>query len=311
MDNSDFVAFLKLLKEFTSFVKIGNPFNAMPSLCYFMPSKASIFLKMLSETKIFLKMLSEIFREKYIEEHESSFDENNLRDITDGLIHTGNQLIEEEKALGTSKDQLLTNLSCIVGAGFNTVSPTLKWCVALMVTFPEVQEDVFQQINTVVGEGRDITLADRAKMPLVESTVYEVQRYVGMLPFTFPFSTACDTTLQGYDIPEDTAVLVNLYSVFMDDKLWGDPKVFRPQRFLDSEDQLDRELVEQSPVFSVGPRRCVAEFQARMELFLFFATLVQRLHFFKPPGQADCELKACLSFAADLEPFDMCVEERK
>ncbi|KAL8563347.1 hypothetical protein ACOMHN_042045 [Nucella lapillus] len=165
-------------------------------------------------------------RERNVAKHESSFDETNLRDITDGLIHAGNQLTEEEKASRFDKKLITGQLSTIIGAASGTVSSTFRWCVALMVTFPEVQKEVFQQINTVVGQGLDITLADRAQLPLVEATIYEVLRYTGVVPFLPPHFTTCDTTLQGYDIPADTVVLVNLYSVFTDEKLWGDTKVF-------------------------------------------------------------------------------------
>ncbi|XP_076460969.1 cytochrome P450 1A1-like [Babylonia areolata] len=303
-DDHDFMAFLKHLREFSKLNRPGNPINAMPWLRHFMPSKIANFMEMLEDNKK--------LRAKKVEEHESSFDKDSLRDITDGLIHAGNQLTEEEKALGTDKKRLIGNVFAIFGAGSANVSSTLRWCVALMTAFPEVQEEVFQQINDVVGQGREITLADRPKLPLVEATVYEVFRYVGVFPFALQHVTTCDTTLQGYDIPEGTVVLVNLYSAFMDEKVWGDPKIFRPQRFLDSEGQLDRGLVEQVPAFSLGRRRCVGEFVARMELFLFFATLMQRLKFFRPPGHPAYGFKTSFAMTVDVvEPFEVCVSERE
>ncbi|KAL8563349.1 hypothetical protein ACOMHN_042047 [Nucella lapillus] len=301
-DDKDFMERIRHTREFLDFVGAGNPVDVMPWLRYIMRSKITRFVELIGEN---MRM-----RKKKVEEHESSFHEGELRDITDGLISAGNRLTEEEKAIGLSKDMVVGNLDVIFGAGFATVSTTLKWIVGLLAAFPEVQEEVFQQIDTVVGQGRDISFSDRPQLPLVEATVYEVLRFCGAVPLSIPHATTCDTTLQGYDIPAGTVVLVNLYSVFTDEKLWGDPKVFRPKRFLDSEGQLDRGLVEQSPVFSLGHRRCVGEFLARMELFLFTGTLIQRLKVCKPPGDSSFELKASFSLSVEVEPFNICVSPR-
>ena len=67
-----------------------------------------------------------------------------------------------------------------------------------------------------------------------------------------PHAATCDTTLRGYDIPQGTVVIVSLYSIFMDEDLWGDPENFRPERFLTSEGKLDRGLVENVTAFSLG-----------------------------------------------------------
>jgi len=40
--------------------------------------------------------------------------------------------------------------------------------------------------------------------------------------------------------------------VFMDEKYWGDPMVFRPERFLDSSGQIIPSIAERLPVFGFG-----------------------------------------------------------
>lgn len=44
----------------------------------------------------------------------------------------------------------------------------------------------------------------------------------------------------GYQIPADTMMVTNLYGMHMDEKLWGDPENFRPERFLDHRGNLKK-----------------------------------------------------------------------
>ena len=55
-----------------------------------------------------------------------------------------------------------------------------------------------------------------------------------------PHSALEDVSLLGYDIPRDTMIISNLYSVHFDPDLWPDPYKFDPTRFLDKEGKLHR-----------------------------------------------------------------------
>ncbi|KAK7507572.1 hypothetical protein BaRGS_00001507 [Batillaria attramentaria] len=301
-EDKDFMNDLNGSRRFQEFTKAGNPVDVMPWLRFIMPGKVKMFMELITRAVA--------RRSKKVEEHEAVFDENHLRDITDGLIHAGNNLSDEEKAVGLDRRRVIESLDTILGAGGATVSTTLQWSVLLMAAKPEVQEKVFQEISDKVGQGRLPTLNDRPDLPYTEATIYEVLRYGTIIPFALPHATTCDTTLNGYDIPEGTVVLVNLYSIYMDEELWGDPDNFRPERFLTEDGELDRSKVEQVTPFSLGRRRCVGEFLARMELFLFFTTMMQRVRFYKPPGAPQYTLDAVFGLAKDPCDFHVCVSRR-
>lgn len=50
--------------------------------------------------------------------------------------------------------------------------------------------------------------------------------------FGVPHRAVKDTHLMGHFIPKETMMVVNIPSVLMDKKVWGDPENFRPERFL-------------------------------------------------------------------------------
>lgn len=301
-EDKDFINDLTGSKEFQRFNKAGNPVDVMPWVRFIMPSKVSKFLELTKK--------GVARRVKKVAEHEAVFDEHNLRDITDGLIDAANKLSDKERAVGLDRTRVIESLDTILGAGGATVSTTLQWSVLYMAAFPDVQENVFIEIDEKIGQGRLPALNDRANLPYCEATIFEVLRFSCALPFTLPHATTCDTTLKGYDIPEGTVVLVNLYSIYKDEALWCDPDTFRPERFLTEDGQLDRIKVEQVTPFGLGLRRCVGEFLARMELFLFFTTMMQRVKFYKPPGAPDYTLEANFGLARDPKPFSVCADRR-
>lgn len=65
----------------------------------------------------------------------------------------------------------------------------------------------------------------------MESSIRETLRINPLAPLGIAHRATADTTLGGYDIPEDAIVLPNLYAMNHDSRIWKDPEVFRPERF--------------------------------------------------------------------------------
>lgn len=82
-----------------------------------------------------------------------------------------------------------------------------------------------------------------------------------------------------------TVVFVNLWSVLRDPKLWKDPDVFDPTRFLDDKGHVisPRRLPKYLP-FSTGRRACVGRSLAEVELPFLLASLVHQFEFTSTDG---------------------------
>jgi len=61
-----------------------------------------------------------------------------------------------------------------------------------------------------------------------------------------------DTQLNGYFIPKDAMLLISVWTVLQDKSIWGDPKNFRPERFLDDEGNFRKDLASRVPIFGIG-----------------------------------------------------------
>lgn len=72
-------------------------------------------------------------------------------------------------------------------------------------------------------------------MPYVEAVLFESERFCHVAPIIGPRRTLNSTSLDGYNIPKDTTILISLHSVHFDPDIWGDPENFRPERFINEE----------------------------------------------------------------------------
>ena len=101
----------------------------------------------------------------------------------------------------------------------------------------------------------------------------ETLRYSSMVPLGILHSAVEDVRLGDCLIPKGAIVFANLYGVHHDPEIWGDPEVFRPERFINPEDGSLITKQEALMPFSVGKRVCLGETLARTELFLFIASI--------------------------------------
>lgn len=69
-------------------------------------------------------------------------------------------------------------------------------------------------------------------MPYTDSLALESIRMFMGRTFGVPHRAVKDTYLMGHFIPKETMMIVNIPSVLMDKKVWGDPENFRPERFI-------------------------------------------------------------------------------
>ena len=76
-------------------------------------------------------------------------------------------------------------------------------------------------------------------------------------------------------------VQANIWGIHNDSGYWNEPEKFVPERFLDKEGQF---VISNNVIpFSVGPRHCLGEQLARMEVFIFLVGMVQKFEFLPDP----------------------------
>ncbi|XP_066534686.1 cytochrome P450 2M1-like [Hoplias malabaricus] len=204
--------------------------------------------------------------------------------------------MEEEKHNPNNEfnfNNLLSTLWNLLSAGTETTSSTIRHSLLLMMKHPDVQERVQKEIDEVVGSDRCPSIADRQNMPYTDAVIHEIQRSMDLTPTAVPHKTLCDTEFNNYLIPKGTTVLPLLSSVLTDPKLWKNPDHFDPENFLDEKGQFVKSNA--FVAFGMGKRACLGEAMARVELFLFFTSLLQYFTFRAtvPPEELDITPEIC------------------
>ncbi|XP_066532437.1 cytochrome P450 2J2-like isoform X2 [Hoplias malabaricus] len=249
-------------------------YNVFPRLFNFVPGPHQ---KMFANYSKVLEFLND-----EINKHKEDLDSSNPRDYIDAYLVEMEKRKSDPEA-GFNFDTLLSATLDFFEAGTETSATTLCWGLLFMMKYPEIQRKVQAEIDRVIGHSRLPSMTDRPNMPYTDAVIHETQRLGNIVPLGAPKRACKDTMLGGYFIPKGTTITTSLSSVLKDKNEWETPGSFNPGHFLDEKGQFRKR--DAFLPFSAGKRVCLGEQLARMELFLFFTSLLQ--HFTLTPGPGE------------------------
>uniref|UniRef100_A0A8C9XN12 Cytochrome P450 2K1-like n=1 Tax=Sander lucioperca TaxID=283035 RepID=A0A8C9XN12_SANLU len=197
-------------------------------------------------------------------------------------------------------ENLMITVQNLFSAGTETSATTLRWGLLLMAKYANIQDQVQEEVSREIGS-RQVQVEDRKNLHFTNAVIHETQRLANIAPMSLPHRTTQDVTFQGYVIKKGTAVAPLLISVLYDESEWERPHSFYPAHFLDKDGKFVKR--EAFMPFSAGHRACPGESLARMELFIFFTTLLQHFRFTPPPGVSEDELDLTPHLRLTLDPL--------
>ncbi|KAI3717733.1 hypothetical protein L1987_69524 [Smallanthus sonchifolius] len=170
---------------------------------------------------------------------------------------------------------LLLNL---FAAGTDTSSSTVEWAIAELIRHPQLLKQAQEEMDTVVGRDRLVTELDLPQLTFLQAIVKETFRLHPSTPLSLPRISAESCEVDGYHIPKGSTLLVNVWAIARDPKMWTDPLEFRPTRFLPGGEKPNVDVrgndFEVIP-FGAGRRICVGISLGMRMVQLLVATLVQ------------------------------------
>ncbi|GAB4843947.1 hypothetical protein Ancab_013911 [Ancistrocladus abbreviatus] len=166
---------------------------------------------------------------KMLEDHMKTADQRkgnpDLFDIVMGITEE----TEGVKLTMTNYKALLLNLFI---AGTDTSSSTMEWAMAEMLKNPTILKHAQAEIDSVIGKNRRLEESDLPKLRYLQAICKETFRRHPVVPLSLPRVTSEACQVNGYYIPKNTRLFVNVWAIGQDPELWEGPLEFNPERFL-------------------------------------------------------------------------------
>ncbi|KAL5777663.1 hypothetical protein ACOSP7_010589 [Xanthoceras sorbifolium] len=189
---------------------------------------------------------------------------------------TSQTIIDVMLKLQESEPEFYTNdvikgiIQAMLIAGTHTTTVTMERVVSQLISHPDVIQNARNEIDNNVGHSRLINDIDLAKFSYLHCIINETLRLSwGVLP---PRESSEECTVGGYHIPRGTQLVVNPGAVHRDPELWTEPDRFKPERFLESEEEKGR---FKFIAFGIGRRICPGEGLGMRVMALTLGTLIQ------------------------------------
>ncbi|GJN31540.1 hypothetical protein PR202_gb19951 [Eleusine coracana subsp. coracana] len=177
----------------------------------------------------------------------------------------------------------------LFAAGTDTSAATVEWAMTELVKKPAVLTKATEELDRVVGRNRLVAEGDIPNLPYFDAIVKETMRTHPVAPLLTPRQSREDTSIDGYDIPAGTRVLINIMAICRDPKVWDAPMEFRPERFIGSSVDVRGQDLELLP-FGSGRRMCPGHTLGLKMVQVTLANLLHAFHWKLPDGMVAEEL---------------------
>ncbi|XP_027166364.1 ferruginol synthase-like [Coffea eugenioides] len=216
-----------------------------------------------------------------------------LLDIMDGIIRQRSQerytsntyqrkndfletlldLNQQNESVWSYKDMKHLILDLFLG-GIDTSSVIVEWTMAELLRNPEKKSKARDEIRKVIGQNELVQESDISNLPYLQSVIKETFRLWPVFPFLV-HQAQSDTQINGYVVPKNADIYVNLWGMGRDPSLWSDPTSFVPERFMDGEIDMKGQHFQLLP-FGTGRRMCAGLPLADRMVHLMVASLLHK-----------------------------------
>lgn len=175
----------------------------------------------------------------------------------------------DEEGLGFTDQQLRDEVITLFLAGHETTALGLSYALRLLALHP----DAAARLRDELGDA-DPAPSDLSGLPWLQAVLRETMR---LYPPAWAIGRTSlrDRELGGFQIKKGDALVMSQWSLHRDPRFFDDPESFRPARWLDG---LERRLPQFAYFpFGGGPRTCVGNHFAMLELGVVLSAIVRRV----------------------------------
>ncbi|KAL9094343.1 MAG: hypothetical protein Q9165_003484 [Trypethelium subeluteriae] len=196
--------------------------------------------------------------------------------LVDEIISAPNLPSFEKKYQRVNDD-----VTTVMGGGFESTAQMLRQTSYHIYANPSILQRLRAELNALSLTG-DWTSKQLEQLPYLTSVLKEGLRLSPGLGTRMgrvtnrPIEYNGDKTSKVWTIPPRTPVGMTTLNMHMDDDIFAQPKKFKPERWLDSDEATKKRMEKHFHPFSRGTRMCLGMHLAWVELYLTVAMLVSQ-----------------------------------
>ncbi|XP_065214566.1 cytochrome P450 4C1-like [Planococcus citri] len=213
-------------------------------------------------------------RKKLLRENHEVFDEEKndngrkkLKPFLDFILTQGN----------FSDNEIENEVQAFMFAGHDTTKSAISFCLYCLANHQEIQDKAVKEIQeTIMNPEGEPTYNDFLSLKYLENVIKESMRLYSPVPF---ISRKIDEDVElpsGYVLPGGSYAHISIFLTHRNDKYFKEPKKFIPERFEERDNK--RNPYAYIP-FSAGPRNCIGQKFAMLEMRIIIAMLLLKYQF--------------------------------
>ncbi|XP_046827046.1 cytochrome P450 4C1-like [Vespa crabro] len=212
-----------------------------------------------------------------IDENQIFYEENNKNSVYKGRLALLDLLIAVSlKDNQLDEEGIQEEVDNFMAAGYSTTATALCFALLLIAKHKDVQERIRNEVNTIMQQNDcKLTIQMLQEFSYLERCLKESLRLYPSVHFIARYISH-DLQLKKYLIPAGSICNVNIYSLHRNPNIWTNPDIFDADRFL-PENTKGRNPYSFIP-FSAGPRNCIGQKFAMLELKLMVAYILHNFY---------------------------------
>ncbi|XP_065214565.1 cytochrome P450 4C1-like isoform X2 [Planococcus citri] len=257
-----------------------------PELIFRFTKIGEFYFKALHVTKCFvLKVISE--RRKALQEHGeiSSMEEQEGRKQAQPFLDF---LLTKSSF---SEAEIENEVQTFMFAGHDTTKATISFCLYCLSRNEDVQSKLLEEIKTTFSDTEgNPSYQDYVNMKYLECVIKETMRLYATIPIVSRKVNEDVRLPSGFLLP--TGSLVNMFIFFLhrDKNLYPNPEKFYPERFESRDNRPPFAFIP----FSAGPRNCIGQKFAMIEMKIIISKLLLQYQFLPAIKSDPPMIETCL-----------------
>ncbi|KAG6711343.1 hypothetical protein I3842_05G048400 [Carya illinoinensis] len=142
--------------------------------------------------------------------------------------------------------------------------------MSCLLNHPEALKKARSELDGQIGQEKLVNESSVSQLCYLQNIISEASRLYPAVPLLLPHVSSEDCTIEGYDVPSNTIVLINAWAIHRDPSVWDNATDFKPERFKSGKADAHKLMP-----FGLGRRACPGAGLAQRMVGLILGSLIQ------------------------------------